>query len=287
MKINEIGNKYNLLTVVSHAGKRKWQNLWLCKCDCGGSIITTTAKLRNSHTSSCGCRAKNKFKDETGKTYGRLYVVEFYGKSEYRQSLFRCKCSCGNTVYVSGTDLRGGHTRSCGCLVKEALAAGLNTTHGKSSHRLFKVWIGMRERCRYEKHKDYKLYGGRGITVANEWEDFENFFNWSIGNGWKEGLVLDRVNNDLGYSPQNCRWTTQLVNAHNKGLRKNNTTGYEGVSFKCNRFHSRIGLTTEGSNRELYLGSYDTAEEAVIARDEFIIANNLPHKLQVLEREKK
>jgi hypothetical protein len=168
--------------------------------------------------------------DLTGQRFGRLVVIEYAGshvsKNNSRTTMWKCKCDCGNIKDVSSVNLRYGTTRSCGCLHKEQLAA-LNRTHGLSGKktRLYTIWKNMRRRCSNPNDKSYKNYGGRGISVCEEWDkNFEAFYKWSIENGYKEDIAesnrnrlsIDRINNDGNYEPSNCRWTNDYVQSSNK-----------------------------------------------------------------------
>ncbi len=145
-------------------------------------------------------------------TYGRWTVA---GKPFVRKRLpdgsriwsVRCVCSCGTVRDVDVKTLRFKHSRSCGCLKAER-----RRTHGGSKTRLFRIWSGMRDRCRY-KHE--KRYGGRGIKVCGEWQTFAAFRMWALANGYADGLTIDRRDNDGDYTPENCRWVTRGVNAQN------------------------------------------------------------------------
>lgn len=131
---------------------------------------------------------------------------------------FICKCECGNELPVLLGNLRNGHTKSCGCKKVKIITAH-QTTHGKRFHPLYIVWAGMKQRCTNSKSRLYKYYGGRGIQMCEEWiDDFEKFFHWAIAIGWRQGLEIDRINNDGNYEPENCRFVNRSVN--NKNRRK-------------------------------------------------------------------
>ncbi len=125
-----------------------------------------------------------------------------------------CVCECGNVVVVEGQHLRNGSTISCGCYHKDELSKR-KRKHGYSETRLYSIWCGMRGRCLSEKHRAYHYYGGRGITICNEWLDFTNFRNWALANGYSDNLEIDRINNNLGYEATNCRWITHAENMKN------------------------------------------------------------------------
>ena len=139
--------------------------------------------------------------DLTGQRFGRLTVLERAGTDSRREAVWRCICTCGNEIYVQGHHLRCGNTQSCGCLRVDTA-----TTHGESRSRLYHIWFGMKTRCYNPNTKDFKNYGGRGITVCPEWlYDFPAFQKWAIANGYRDDLTIDRIDNDKGYSPDNCR----------------------------------------------------------------------------------
>lgn len=161
-------------------------------------------------------------KDLTGQRFGRLVAVESVGRdsrSTYR--LWRCICDCGNECYVNTNNLTSGDTRSCGCL-KSELTSKRNSTHHKSNHRLYAVWSGIKYRC-YNKHcRGYENYGGRGISVCDEWlNSFESFYEWAIDNGYDEDAprgkcTIDRIDNDGNYDPSNCRIVDMKTQARNR-----------------------------------------------------------------------
>lgn len=155
--------------------------------------------------------------DLTGQRFGRLTVLERAPnqmvnlKSGRKMSVtaWRCKCDCGGEKVIVGSSLKSGYTRSCGCLEKENRVKLLKT-HGLTDTRLHRIWSGMKARCNRKTCPAYPNYGGRGITVCSEWEhSFIEFYNWAISHGYRDDLSIDRINNDKGYSPDNCRWATR------------------------------------------------------------------------------
>ena len=167
----------------------------------------------------------SKLIDLTGKKFGKLTVIKRVENNRHRQPQWLCKCDCGKETIITGQKLRTGHTKSCGCIIYEQKT---RLTHGMTGTTLHNRWLNMKSRCYNPKNKRYARYGGRGITVCQEWMDFTNFYNWSINNGFNESLTLDRIENDKGYCPQNCRWATQKLQANNRS--SNDIFCIDGVS---------------------------------------------------------
>lgn len=140
-----------------------------------------------------------KKKDLTGLRFGRLTIVG----SAKKQTLWLCRCLCGRFRKATTGDLLSGNIDKCGWC-----------THGKTGTRLYRIWIGFRQRCNNQNNPSYHRYGGRGITVCDEWKnDFSAFRDWALANGYTDNLTIDRKNNDGAYSPENCRWITKSENS--------------------------------------------------------------------------
>ncbi len=153
--------------------------------------------------------------DLTGKVFGKLTVLQ-RDKTVNKRTKWLCKCECGNEISVEAYNLKTGHTQSCGCFQKEATSTA-SKTHGKTHTRLYRIWNCMKNRCYRKSYHAYNHYGGRGITVCDEWlNDFQAFHDWAIANGYNDGLSIDRIDVDKGYSPHNCRWVTMAEQNKNK-----------------------------------------------------------------------
>ncbi len=159
--------------------------------------------------------------DITGKRFSKLVVKECAGRDKHGKAIWRCICDCGNENIIVGSDLRRGHTISCGHA--KNLKHGMART--KNLHPLYKLWVGMKQRCTNPKATAYKDYGGRGIAVCERWRNsFENFL--ADMEERPEGTSLNRIDNDGGYSPDNCKWATKVEQGKNQ--RNNRMLTFEG-----------------------------------------------------------
>lgn len=172
-----------------------------------------------------------KVKSLIGQKFGRLTVLERAENSKSGQIMWKCICSCPDKTVcvVSGGHLKNGHTNSCGCLQKER-ASEANKTHGQRNTRLYNIWVHMKQRCNNPNNPAYRIYGAEGKTVCEEWIDkkngFINFYNWSMANGYRDDLTIERTDGTKGYTPENCGWATAKEQANN--LRNNHLITYNG-----------------------------------------------------------
>lgn len=154
--------------------------------------------------------------DLTGQRFGRMVVIERADNSADGRARWLCRCDCGQSKTVLGEHLKKGRTKSCGCAKSESSSKRFKK-HGGRNSKLYRIWSNMKDRCNNPDCKVYSDYGGRGIKVCKEWiDDFSAFQKWALANGYKEGLTIDRKDNDKGYSPDNCRWTDRKIQGNNK-----------------------------------------------------------------------
>ena len=244
---NLIGERFDKLVVIErvedyiYPSSKKHEAKWLCKCDCGNTITVIHHNLLNGHVHCCKECKSNKLKDIKGQKFGKLTVLEraedFIGPSG-RETQWLCKCDCGNTVVVRGHSLRNGHTKSCGCAAIEA-----STKHGMHNTRIYAEYMKMKHRCLNNNNPSYFRYGGRGITICDEWlgeNGFINFYNWSITHGYADNLTIDRINNDGNYYPENCRWVDMKTQANNRS--NNNIIEYNGTKHTVSEWADIYGL---------------------------------------------
>ena len=150
-----------------------------------------------------------------GKAFGKLLVVSHETENQRGYSI--CKCECGITTKVRNDSLTSGKTTSCGCFSRE-VAKEVHTSHGDSNARLYRIYKKMKARCYYQKNERYDRYGGRGISICDEWlSDYKEFKRWAITNGYTDELSIDRIDNDGDYTPENCRWVGIITQSNNKG----------------------------------------------------------------------
>lgn len=177
---------------------------------------------------------------ESGQKFGKLTVVELTEKRLYInpqgkklfKKYYKCKCDCGNEVIIYQGKLTSGQTKSCGCLTLK---------HGLWKSRIYNIWRGMLKRCYLKSSKDYKNYGGIGITVCDEWKnDFKAFYNWAVNNKYKDDLSIDRIDVKSGYEPDNCRWVKAKTQANNRS--NNKLLTYNGETHNITEWAEKLNI---------------------------------------------
>lgn len=180
--------------------------------------------------------------DLTGQRFNQLLVIKESGRNKEGKVIWLCKCDCGNYHKTLGKYLRNGNATSCGCRRKKILAETTQrqTTHKMINTRLYTIWRGMRQRCNNVNSCSYQNYGGRGISICEEWNDFMKFYKWSINNGYEEHLTIDRIDNNGNYEPNNCRWVTRKKQGNNN--RHNHYLTYKGETKTMSEWSDITGI---------------------------------------------
>lgn len=180
---------------------------------------------------------KHNFIDITGQTFNRLTALEYLGRCRWK-----CLCSCGTTCNIESTRLRKGRTRSCGCLAREVASTRDRTSrtiHGMHKSKEYAIWAAMHARCRNPNHKEWKNYGGRGVSVCEEWSEFIQFYK-DMGPKPGKGYSLDRIDNVPIYSKDTCRWATD-VEQHNN-TRRNRLLTFRGRTQTAAEWARELGM---------------------------------------------
>lgn len=179
--------------------------------------------------------------DITGQTFGRWLVVKQDGRGSHGEEQYLCRCSCGAERTLRRSSLTSGNSKSCGCFSRDA-AISRGITHGRSNTRLYRIWAGIIQRCCNSRNRyEWEKYGGRGITVCEEWKNsFEAFESWALSNGYSDSLSIDRVDVNGNYEPMNCRWATIYEQSNNK--RTSRFIEFNGETKTVREFADKYGL---------------------------------------------
>ena len=166
-----------------------------------------------------------------GQVFDRLTVLEKV-PSDSDENMWRCRCICGKEVIRGSEYLLTRRQRYCG---------GKHPTPLKAEHpRLFRIWMDMKGRCDCDSSIQAFDYGFRGIRICDEWYDFSKFVEWSLDNGYSDGLSIDRIDNDGHYCPENCRWVTQKIQANN--TRRTIYLEYKGKRQSIGMWAEELGV---------------------------------------------
>lgn len=248
-----VGKKFNRLTVLKKDNSRKRLTYYICQCDCGKIVSVSQYALTSGRTKSCGCEKTifnhNKLIDLCGKRFGKLTVIKRVG-TMWGSPYYECKCDCGNTTYVSASNLRSGKTKTCGeC-----------EHHNLSNTRIYRIYQGIKQRCLNPNNPSYEYYGKRGIKICKEWlDDLMNFYNWSMDNGYEDSLSIDRIDVNGNYEPSNCRWATMKEQANN--TRNNHIVSYKGEEHTISEWADILNLDYKTVSRRISTEGWD-AERA-------------------------
>lgn len=242
-----IGDKLGHLTIVQYLGVKDGYTTWKLKCDCGTEIERTEVYLLSAKPKVCGhgCMYMH---DLTGKVFYNWTVIEPKKFESQPRTRWLCKCKCGNESYIDSHTLTKGLSKSCGCL-------GVQNKK-KFRYPTNKTLTAMKSRCYNETNVRYKQYGGRGIKVCDEWLDvkngFKNFYEWSLQNGWKEGLTIERIDINKGYCPENCKWIPLFEQASNTS--RNRFITYNGKTLTLSQWARELGISVKNLSNRIYKG---------------------------------
>lgn len=185
----------------------------------------------------------SKRRDITGQRFGWLTVEAFEYCDPFGHAYWRCKCDCGGQKIVRASHLKSGNVSSCGC-------APNRKTHGETRSRLYVIWNDMKQRCMNPNSMGFHRYGGRGITVCDEWKNsFEAFRDWALANGYSEVLSIERKDNNGPYCPDNCCWATRKEQANN--TRKTRFLTHNGETHSVSEWARILGINQSTLNMRL------------------------------------
>lgn len=244
-KIDLIGRVYGSLTVKSEAERRGRSKIhWLCQCSCGKTAEVAGSNLQSGASKTCGCSQEPE--SLVGNVYGEWTVQSIGARLPSREVTWNCLCSCGTFKVIAGSSLTLARSLSCGCL----------SEHGYRHTATYAVWSSLKQRIANPNCKDYSNYGGRGLTMPEDWLDFRNFLR-DMGER-PEGMSIERIDNSLGYSKENCIWATAVEQARNK--RNNVTVLYRGSKIILKDAAKLAGVRYGTVYQRLFRQNYSVAE---------------------------
>ena len=246
-----VGQKFGKLTIL--CAYRLSSGIYCkCKCDCGNMGEYRYDSLQIGSTKSCGCLHKVDYRSLVGQQFGKLRILEVNEviKGKRKRIFCKCLCECGTIKEINYDSLRIGETKSCGCSKKSNKDKSV-IQHDIRKH-LYRIYIGMKDRCYNEKCEQYKYYGMNGIKVCTAWlNKFDNFYKWAIKNNYCIGLTLDRINVNGDYKPSNCRWATRKEQNNNKSNNHYITIGNETKTLAqwCDIYSIKYDLVLSRINK--------------------------------------
>ena len=183
--------------------------------------------------------------------FDKLTAIEVFSRGANKSAIWLCKCDCGNEVLIQSSALQQDRPHSCNsCKSKKMWEQ--RPSHRGTKTRLYSIYHNMKKRCENKKASNYHNYGGRGISVCNEWKSFEPFCEWAQANGYQEDLTLDRIDNSKGYSPDNCRWITYKEQAYN--TRQNHFITLNGETLTLTEWAEKLGINSSTICQRFKLG---------------------------------
>ena len=195
--------------------------------------------------------------DISGQKFNRLAAIKPVRKYKSGNTIWLCRCDCGNFCEVEGSLLRRGKQKSCGCYPSERMKQ-LNTKHNGFGTRLYEIWRQMHRRCYGENTKAYKDYGGRGISICKEWSEFGPFREWALSSGYRDDLTIDRINVNGDYCPENCRWATVKQQANNR--RSNHKISFNEETHTISEWADILGVNQVWLWNRLSRADWDIAK---------------------------
>jgi hypothetical protein len=205
---------------------------------CGNIFNRNIYAIKKNKFKNCGCQ--NLQYDLRNKRFGKLVALKPLGLDKHKEMLWECKCDCGKTYKAKSYSLRTGKTTQCRKCSMEQIG-DKNRKYITFSKRLHECYTNMKTRCKNKKQDKTNRYINRGITLCEEWDkSYECFQEWALNNGYKENLTIDRIDNDKGYSPNNCRWVTRTEQANNR--RTSYYLYYNGEKDTLANWSRRLGI---------------------------------------------
>lgn len=256
---NVVGEKRGRLTAIEMTTWTDGKSGVVCICDCGKRKVVSLQNFGKS-VKSCGCLQKEvarkhgremvekgvcqrpDAKDIVGRRFNMLTVIS-RAKNKNGRVYWNCVCDCGIEKSILGQNLTNGSTKSCGCFNRNSASIRMKAKQHRdydTKTRIYEIWRNMRRRCS-EKGDVTGNYFKRGIIVCKEWNKYELFMKWAMSNGYNDSLTIDRIDNNKGYFPENCRWTSYMAQANN--TRANHLVTYKGETMTMAQWARKLGIS--------------------------------------------